>query len=318
MLNDDILKRGLELTLERTEFTGLGALQRGKVRDSYIGSERRTIVVTDRISAFDKVLGTIPFKGQVLNQMACYWFEQSKDLVPNHLLSVPDPQVSVVRECKPFPVEMVVRGYLTGSSSTSIWTHYAQGARTYCGHGLAEGLKKHERLSRPIITPTTKAEAGQHDEPISAAEVVQRGLCDADEFDALSALCLRLFKFGTRLAAERGLILVDTKYELGRTPEGQVIFIDEIHTPDSSRYWYADSYEVAMSRGSDPRSLDKEFVRRKLVAGGYTGQGTPPTLDDELRIEAARRYIEIYEQLTGRAFAPDLTPPLERIQQNCG
>jgi phosphoribosylaminoimidazole-succinocarboxamide synthase len=273
-------------------------------------------VVTDRLSAFDHILGTVPFKGQVLNGMASYWFAESRALVPNHLVATPDPAASVVRECRPFAVEMVVRGYLTGSSSTSIWTHYARGERSYCGHPLPDGMHKHQRLEQALITPTTKAEHGAHDEPLSAAEIVARGLCSADELARISALCLELFAFGTRRAAERGLILVDTKYELGRTPEGELIFIDEIHTPDSSRYWYAGSYERALAAGGDPRALDKEHVRRELVARGYTGQGAPPPLDDELRLEAARRYIEIYEQVTGRPFVPDLEPPAERLRRN--
>ncbi len=316
MLDETLLQQGLSLTLERTEFSGLGRLHRGKVRDSYIGSGQRTIIVTDRLSAFDFVLGTIPFKGQILNGMACYWFEESRHLVPNHLLGRPDPAVSLAQECKPFLVEMVVRAYLTGSSSTSIWTHYARGERTYCGHRLPEGLRQHEKLPRPLITPTSKADLGQHDTPLSAAEVIAQGLCSAAEFELLSDLCLKLFAFGSERAAERGLILVDTKYELGRTGEGKIVFIDEIHTPDSSRYWYADSYEQALARDANPRPLDKEYVRRQLVAEGYSGQGSPPPLRNELRLEAARRYVEIYERITGRDFAPDLEPPLDRLRRN--
>jgi phosphoribosylaminoimidazole-succinocarboxamide synthase len=320
MIDDATLREGLELCLVETDLPELGRLLRGKVRDSYVdaGSGRRTIIVTDRLSAFDHILGTIPFKGQILNGMASYWFEESRRVAENHLIAVPDPAVSVVFECRPFPVEMVVRGYLTGSSSTSIWTHYARGERAYCGHRLPEGMRKHERLPRPLITPTTKAGPGQHDEPVSAAQVVERGLCSAEDFEALSALCLKLFDFGTRRAAERGLILVDTKYELGRGPDGRLIFIDEIHTPDSSRYWYADTYEASLREGQDPRALDKEHVRRELVAAGYDGRGSPPPLSEGLRLEAARRYVEIFERVTGRVFQPDLTPPLARIRRNLG
>jgi phosphoribosylaminoimidazole-succinocarboxamide synthase len=322
MIDESTLRRGLKLTLDTIDLPEerVGRLQRGKVRDCFVdeAAGRRTIVVSDRLSAFDHVLGTVPFKGQILNGMACYWFEQSRGIVPNHLLASPDPAVSVVRECRPFPVEMVIRGYLTGSSSTSIWTHYAKGEQVYCGHRLADGMRKHERLPRPLITPTTKAAHGEHDENISAAEVVSRGLCTASEWDRLSALCLELFAFGQTRAAERGLILVDTKYELGRTPEGELIFIDEIHTPDSSRYWYAESYEPALRTGGDPRALDKEHVRRELVARGYRGDGPPPAFDDALRIEAARRYVEIFEVVTGRTFVPDLEPPTRRIRRNLG
>jgi phosphoribosylaminoimidazole-succinocarboxamide synthase len=312
------LEQGLQLTLERADLPGLGRLHRGKVRDSYVGEDRRTIVVSDRISAFDVVLGTIPFKGQLLNGMAAYWFEQSRRVAPNHLIDVPDPAVSVVHECTPFPVEMVVRNYLTGSSPTSLWTHYERGAREYCGIRFPDGMTKHQKLDRPVITPTTKAEAGEHDEPVSPAQIVERGLCEAAELERLSSMCLELFELGTRLAAERGLILVDTKYELGRTAGGEIVFIDEIHTPDSSRYWYADSYEEALRAGTDPRALDKDFLRRRLKEGGFTGQGPAPGLSDELRLETARRYVEIYERVTGQIFEPDLEPPEARIRRNLG
>jgi phosphoribosylaminoimidazole-succinocarboxamide synthase len=318
VIDQSTLEKGLTVTLERADLPELGRLHRGKVRDSYIGADRRFIVVSDRISAFDVVLGTIPFKGQILNGMAAYWFEQSKSIAPNHLLEVPDPSVSLVQECEPFPVEMVVRGYLTGSSPTSLWTHYDGGAREYCGIRFPDGMTKHQRLDAAVVTPTTKAEAGEHDEPISAAQIVERGLCDAETFERLSAMCLELFALGTRLAAERGLILVDTKYELGRTPAGEIVFIDEIHTPDSSRYWYTDSYKAALTAGSDPRSLDKDYLRRQLKAAGFTGQGQAPKLSDELRLETARRYVEIYERVTGRSFEPDLEAPEARIRRNLG
>jgi phosphoribosylaminoimidazole-succinocarboxamide synthase len=317
MIDEQTLRAGLELTLRDTDLAGLGRLHRGKVRDSYVdeAAGRRTIVVSDRISAFDVVLGTIPFKGQVLNGMAAHWFEASRGLHPNHLVEVPDAQVSVVEECEPFPVEMVVRGYLTGSSPTSLWTHYARGEREYCGHRLPDGMRQHQRLERPLVTPTTKAAAGEHDENVSAAQIVERGLCTAEEFDQLSRMCLEMFAFGARSAGERGLLLVDTKYELGRTRDGRMVFIDEIHTPDSSRYFYADSYEEALRAGEDPRPLDKDYLRRALVARGFSGQGAPPRLDQELRLETARRYIEIYEQVTGHDFQPDLEPPAERIRR---
>jgi len=318
MIDEQTLRRGLDLTLEQSGLIELGELQRGKVRDSYVdpATGRRTIVVSDRISAFDVVLGTIPFKGQVLNGMAAHWFEASRQLHPNHLIDVPDPQVSVVQECRPFAVEMVVRGYLTGSSPTSLWTHYGRGERVYCGHRLPDGMREHQRLERPLVTPTTKAEAGQHDEPVSAQQVVDRGLCTAAQWEQLSVMCLEMFDFGTREAERRGLILVDTKYELGRGPSGAIFFIDEIHTPDSSRYWYAESYDEALERGTDPRPLDKDFLRRTLVSRGYSGQGAAPTLDEQLRLETARRYVEIYEQVTGRAFEPDTEPPTARIRRN--
>jgi phosphoribosylaminoimidazole-succinocarboxamide synthase len=286
------------------------------VRDCYVRDGRRTIVVTDRISAFDRVLGTIPFKGQVLNQIAAFWFEKTRDVAPNHVLAVPDPNVMVGRECALVPVEFVVRGYLTGVTSTSIWTTYAKGERVYCGHRLPEGLRKHERLPKPLLTPTTKAEQGLHDELTSREQLIARGTIAAALYDRAEALVLRLFAEGQQWAEKQGLILVDTKYELGLDADGELVVIDEIHTPDSSRYWYLDSYERAMSEGADPKAMDKEYVRRWLAERGYQGEGAPPPLPDDVRCEAARRYVETYERITGRAFEPDTEPPLERIRRN--
>ena len=302
------MRIGLQYPLERTNWPYLGRLERGKVRDCYVNDERRVIVVTDRISAFDCNVGTIPFKGQVLNSISGFWFEQTRDICPNHLISLPDPSVSVVHECEAFPIEMVVRGYLTGSSSTSIWTYYQRGEREYCGHALPEGLRKHEQLPKPLVTPTTKASHGEHDEPISASDAVARELVTQDEFDELAAICLRVFARGQELAARRGMILVDTKYELGRLPDGRIALIDEVHTPDSSRFWYADSYERSMRDQSDPKALDKEYVRRFLISQGFSGNGTPPSLPPEVRVEAARRYAEIFQLITGQPFQPDIAP----------
>lgn len=298
------------------DFDALGKRYSGKVRENFSKDGLRTIVVTDRISAFDRVLGTIPFKGQVLNRLAEYWFRATAALFPSHLREVPDPQAMRVIECEPVPVEVVVRGYLTGVSSTSIWRAYERGEREFCGHALPEGLRKHERLPRSIVTPSTKAPKGEHDESVSRAELVARGIIEGALFDRIEQQALELFAFGQRMAAERGLILVDTKYELGRAPEGGIVLIDEIHTPDSSRYWYVEGYAQAMARGEDPRSLDKEYVRRWLVAQGFSGDGDPPALSDEVRLEAARRYIEAYEQLTGTTFEPDLRPPVERLREH--
>ena len=197
-------------------------------------------MVTDRLSAFDVVLGTIPFKGQVLNRMTAFWFEATADLAPNHVINVPDPTVMVARECKLLPVEFVMRAYITGVTSTSIWTHYQKGAREFCGHKLPDGMKKNQPLPKALLTPSTKAEKGEHDRSVSRAEVLELGLLTADDFDRAADMCARVFAFGQGEALRRGLILVDTKYEIGRRPDGSLCFIDEIHTPDSSRYWYAD------------------------------------------------------------------------------
>ncbi len=305
-------------TLDHTELPELGTKHEGKVRDSYVRGDTRTIVVTDRVSCFDVVVGTLPLKGQVLNQAAAFWFEQTRSIAANHLLDVPDPCVSRVRECQLLPVEFVYRGYLTGSTNTSIWTVYARGDREYCGHRLPDGLARHERLPGPLLTPTTKAPKGGHDTPASRAELIASGAISEARFDRAAGICRALFAEGQRFAETRGLILVDTKYEIGVDDAGELVVIDEIHTPDSSRYWYREAYERAMSEGRDPEALDKEYVRRWLGEQGYKGDGPPPTLPDDVRCEAARRYIEAFEQVTGLAFQPDTDEPIARIRRNLG
>ncbi len=311
-----LLSEQCERTLAATDLSQLGTREAGKVRDSYVSGKRRFIVVTDRVSCFDIVVGTLPFKGQVLNQIAAYWFEKTAEIAPNHLLEVPDPNVSVVQECTPLPVEFVMRGYLTGSTDSSIWTVYARGERSYCGHRLPEGLAKHARLPEPLLTPTTKAPSGEHDKLTSRDELLRRGTLPEEIYDEAARITAALFAEGQRWAESCGLILADTKYELGLDEAGRMIVIDEIHTPDSSRYWYRDAYERALSQGRDPEALDKEYVRRWLGERGYRGEGTPPELPVDVRCEAARRYIEAYEQITGRDFVPDLEPPEPRIRRN--
>ncbi len=313
-----LIQAQCKTTLGATDLPQLGERLSGKVRESYVRDGRRTIVVSDRISCFDVIVGTVPFKGQVLNQLAAFWFEQTRDLAPNHLIHVPDPNVSVVQECEVLPVEFVYRAYLTGSSNTSILRAYESGAREYCGHRLPDGMRPHQRLPEPLLTPTTKAAQGEHDEPASREQLIASGAITAERFDEAAAIARRLFDAGRAHAASRGLILVDTKYEMGVAPDGRLVVIDEIHTPDSSRYWYADSYDRAMADGRAPQALDKEYVRRWLVEQGYRGEGTPPELPDEVRCEAARRYIEAFEQVTGRAFVPSTGDPLERIRQGLG
>jgi phosphoribosylaminoimidazole-succinocarboxamide synthase len=316
VITDELIRTQLTRTLDETNFPSLGKHYVGKVRDNYSKDGVRTIIVTDRLSAFDVVLGTIPFKGQVLNQLAAYWFEETRHIGPNHVIDLPDPVVTRAVECEPLPVEMVMRSYLTGVTSTSIWRHYEQGARVFCGHALPDGMRKNQRLPRALLTPSTKAEKGGHDESVSREQLLERGLLDAATFDQLADLCARMFAFGQKRALERGLILVDTKYELGRAPDGRIVFIDEIHTPDSSRYWHADDYDARITKGEEPRSLDKEYVRRHFAGIGYTGDGTPPPIPDDVRVEAAKRYIAAYEQITGRTFVPDIQPPIERIGKN--
>jgi phosphoribosylaminoimidazole-succinocarboxamide synthase len=311
-----VLRDQCRRTLSSTDFSSLGRKYEGKVRDSYVDGAKRTLVASDRISCFDVVVGTIPFKGQVLNQIAAFWFEKTAGIAPNHVTSVPDPCVTVGRECRPLPVEFVYRGYLTGVSSTSIWRAYEAGERLYCGHRLPEGMKKHQKLAEPLLTPTTKAEHGDHDALTSREELIASGAISAAHYDECAEIAARLFAAGQAFAATRGLILVDTKYEMGLDADGKITVIDEIHTPDSSRYWYADGYAQAFARGEDPKSLDKEYVRRWLVEQGWRGEGPPPTLPDDVRCEAARRYVETYELVTGRAFEPATDEPIARIRRN--
>lgn len=311
MISDSQIRDALGNVLGGTDFA-VGRRISGKVRDSYIlDGGRRALVTTDRVSAFDRILGTIPFKGQVLNQLAAFWFERTRDIIPNHVISVPDPNVMVVAECEQLPLEFIVRGYITGVTSTSAWTNYAKGARNICGNILPDGLRKDQKLERPILTPTTKHEI--HDRNVSRDEAVAEGLITPELFDQAADVCFRMFEAGTREAAKRGLILVDTKYELGML-NGRLVVSDEVHTPDSSRYWYADSYAELFAKGEPQRKLDKEYVREWLAERGFRGEGEPPALPDEVRIEAARRYITAYELITGRDFQPaagDIAPRVE-------
>jgi phosphoribosylaminoimidazole-succinocarboxamide synthase len=317
---DAQLRAQLAAPLDRTPWTTIGGrrLERyeGKVRDCYIDRERgeRVIVVTDRLSAFDAVVGLIPSKGQVLNQLARFWFERTAHLAPNHMIRVPDPNVMIARECAPLPVELVMRAYLTGVTSTSIWKAYERGDRVFCGHRLPEGMRKNQGLPEAILTPSTKAGKGDHDVSVSREELLAMGRIDPDVFERAAALAAALFAEGQRFAATRGLILADTKYELGLAPDGTLTVIDEIHTPDSSRYWYAEDYEARLAAGQEPRSLDKEYVRRWLAGEGqWSGDGPPPILPDEVRLEAARRYIATYQLVTGERFVPDPREPIPRI-----
>ncbi len=314
MIDDAVLARGLAHAITETHFAGLGNRYQGKVRDTYRQPERLILVTTDRISAFDHVLRqAIPFKGQVLNQVAAYFFERTADIAPNHVLSVPDPNVTVARPCATVPIEFVVRGYVAGHA----WREYRDGKREICGEPMPEGLRQNSRFPRPLVTPSTKAAEG-HDEDISRAEIIRRGILSAAVFDELAQRALKLFARGSELADERGLILVDTKYEFGRTPEGDFLLIDEVHTPDSSRYFYADTYDELLSADQPQRQLSKEFLREWLMERGFQGKEgqTMPDLPDDFRMEVSRRYIELYETVTGRPFEPAAQPePLRRIEQ---
>jgi phosphoribosylaminoimidazole-succinocarboxamide synthase len=286
----------------------------GKVRDLFsLPDARRLLVATDRLSAFDRVLTAVPYKGQVLNQLSAFWFERTADILPNHLLAVPDPNISLVRECTTLPVEVIVRGYITGVTATALWTLYAAGERHLYGHHLPEGLQKNDPLPEPLITPTTKGGPGQHDERLTCAEVVEHGLVDAATWEAVQAAALAIFRRGQAIARSAGFVLVDTKYEFGRAPDGTLMVIDEIHTPDSSRFWQLDGLAQAGQTGTEPDQWDKEFLRLWYVRQGYRGDGEPPEITPDTVVETARRYIAVCEGLTGRLFEPAAYPAAPRL-----
>lgn len=293
----------------------LGPKIQGKVRDSWRLDGRRIILTTDRQSAFDRVLGTVPYKGQVLTRLAAWWFQRTADAVPNHFLSLPDPNVLIVKDARLWPVEMVIRGYITGVTTTSLWYHYERGAREIYGLPFPAGLVKNQRLPEPVLTPTTKATGGAHDERLTREEILAGQLVPPDVYHAMEDATRRLFARGQRLAAERGLILVDTKYEFGDV-QGQLTLIDELHTPDSSRFWLAESYPDRLAAGQEPETFDKEFLRRWYVDQGYRGEGDPPPMPPDLAERLSRLYIDAYERITGEPFLPDREPPETRIPRN--
>jgi len=301
-INDyyEIISENLSNCLKNTHLDGFPKYQ-GKVRDRYDLGDYYALITTDRQSAFDRVLASIPFKGQVLNQTGAWWFVQTQDIIENHVISIPDPNVTLAKKCKPFPIEFVVRGYMTGSSSTSIWTQYKEGTRKYCGVSLPEGITKNQKFPQPILTPTTKEEA--HDRPISPQEIVDEGWMKKEHWEYASEHALMLFARGQELSHKNGLILVDTKYEMGLSEEGQILLIDEIHTPDSSRYWLQPSYEKRFADGREPENVDKEFLRLwfRENCDPYKDE-TLPEAPEELVIELAARYIYLYETITGQTF----------------
>ena len=308
----------VELSNTLTETT-LGAIKKkkGKVRDQYKLNNSLALITTDRQSAFDRVLASVPFKGQVLNLASAWWFDQTKHIIDNHVVNVADPNVIIAKRCKVFPIEFVVRGFITGSTSTSLWTVYNNGDREYCGNKLPEGLKKNEKLESNMLTPTTKEE--HHDRPISPEEIVSENWMTKEDWNYCSQKALDLFEFGQKKAQENGMILVDTKYEMGRDENGNILLIDEIHTPDSSRYWITDTYEERMSSGQEPQNIDKEFLRLWFVdnCDPYNDKELPPAPDD-LVIELSSRYIYLYETITGSVFPfPDRWKLVqERINEN--
>lgn len=311
-----IIEQHKNTVLQETHFEGLGQRRQGKVRDIYIQDEKIVLISTDRHSSFDRIIAHIPFKGQVLTQISAWWFEQTKDIVSNHVLAVPDPNVVVAKKCRTIPIEMVVRGFVTGVTDTALWTRYNNGERDFGGFTLPEGMKKNQRLPEPVLTPTTKSD--EHDQNLTPAAIVKTGLVDQATWDRLADIATRLFKRGQKIAAERGLILVDTKYEFGKDETGSIILIDEIHTPDSSRYWKADTYEERFSSGQEPEYFDKEFLRLwfKDHCDPYKDVKLPDA-PAEMIVELASRYIQIYEQITGVEFRVELGRSIEeRIANN--
>lgn len=307
------IQQQLAHTLKGTSFETLGDRYVGKVRDVYSQDDRLIIVTTDRVSAFDHVLGTIPFKGEILNRMAVDAFRATEDIAKNHLIDVPDPNVVVAKKLKAYPVEMIVRQYITGS----LWRDYQSGVAEAYALDFPAGLVKDQRFDAPIFTPSTKAEIGTHDEPISKAKIVERGLMTAEQLERAEDTARRLFARGAERAAARGLILVDTKYELGEDEDGELYVIDEIHTPDSSRYWIAETYEARFAAGEAQKMLDKENLRGWLIEKhGFSGHGSPPALDDEIRVTLAERYFEAYAHLVGEAFEAVVGDVGERIRGN--
>ncbi len=313
---EETIKSNLKNCLTSTNLE-IGKKKIGKVRDTYELPDKMILITTDRQSAFDRVLAAIPFKGQVLNQTSAWWFEKTKHIVPNHVIAIPDPNVTVGKKCTVFPVEFVVRGYITGTTSTSAWVNYQNGMREYCGNTLPDGLKKNQKLDHPLVTPTTKSD--EHDRLISPAEIVSEGLMAQTDWDYVSSKALELFIFGQTIAAEHDLILVDTKYEFGKDANGQITLIDEIHTPDSSRYWLAGSYAERFAAGQEPENIDKEFLRLWFTKNcdPYNDKKLPAA-PDELVIELSRRYIQLYEMITGEKFVfPEENMAIEeRIKNN--
>lgn len=301
--------------LKTVDLQGFGEKHSGKVRDYYIVGDKRILITTDRISAFDRILGHIPYKGQVLNMLSAFWFEKTNDIIDNHMISVPDPNVMIGKNATLIPIEMVVRGYISGVTGTSIWGSYEKGERTIYGIKFPEGLRKNQKLPHPVITPTTKAEVG-HDERLTREQIIERRLVAKDIYEQMEEAALAIFQRGSEICGEKDLILVDTKYEFGLY-NNKVIVIDEIHTPDSSRFWKKDTYEERFSKGLEPENFDKEFLRIWFKDRGYTGEGEPPQMPQDFIMQVSQRYLDVYEMITGQKLRIDESQPIEdRIKKN--
>lgn len=311
-MNREALVAQLPLTLEETDFSWLGKKYRGKVRDTYQKGDRLVLVTTDRLSAFDHVLTTIPFKGEVLNRISAFWFEKTRHVVKNHVLDVPDANVTVARACEPFAIEVVIRGYLTGS----LWRDFQKSPSTPYGISFDPAMKKDQAFEKPLLTPSTKEQYGKHDEPISEKDLVARGLVSERDWARISEAARGLFAEGQQWARSRGLILVDTKYEFGKVGD-ELVLIDELHTPDSSRYWVADEYDQRFASGQDQQMLDKENIRQWLIRErNFSGHGKPPPIPDEVRVELATKYVSAYERITGETLELKPESAVARVEKN--
>tara|TARA_B100001105_G_C22347574_1_gene424196 strand:+ start:280 stop:1227 length:948 start_codon:yes stop_codon:yes gene_type:complete len=306
-----LIKEQLNHTLNKSKLENLGRHYKGKVRDNYYFDNKILMVTSDRVSAFDHILGTIPFKGQILSDIAEFWFDKTADIVPNHFIKSVDPQVLLVHEAKPLPVEVIVRRYITGS----LWRDYQASKHHVYDLPFQNNLKQNERFDTPILTPSTKEDYGKHDQPISKKEIIQQELVNKSVYEQAEDYALKLFQRGEEWANQQGLILVDTKYEFGLV-DGELIVIDEIHTPDSSRYWIKDGYETRFNNGESQLMLDKENIRQWLISKGFSGDGTPPELDDDIRILLSEKYIQLYNILTNQEFNPKVGDVSNRIAKN--
>jgi len=318
MIDQRIITKNIPNAVDRISFPKLGKRYSGKVRDWYKQEHFRILIATDRISAFDRVLGLIPMRGAVLNKLSQFWFEKTRDIIPNHMIGVIDQNIMLVTECQALPVEVVVRGYITGVTSTSLWKKYSEGERVIYGIKFPEGLVKNQKLKNPVITPTTRATGpGGHDEPITAAEIIKKKLVPPSLWKQIEKVAYKLFERGSQICQKAGFVLADTKYEFGLDKKGRLTLIDEIHTPDSSRLWVKKTYRQRFKTGEEVENYDKEFMRLWFAQQGYIGRGKPPKMPNDLIVKIAQRYLDVCERITAEKFIIDLSvPPKQRILES--
>lgn len=318
MIDQKTIAKNIPNAVDKISYSKLGKRFSGKVRDWYKQEHFRILIATDRISAFDRVLGLIPFRGAVLTKLSQFWFEATRDIVPNHMIGVIDPNIMLVTECQALPVEVVVRGYITGVTSTSLWRKYSEGERVIYGIKFPEDLVKNQKLKNPVITPTTRATGpGGHDEPITAAEIIKKKLVPSSLWKQIEKVAYKLFERGSQICQKAGFILADTKYEFGLDKKCRLTLIDEIHTPDSSRLWVKKTYRQRFKTGEEVENYDKEFMRLWFSKQGYIGRGKPPKMPSDLIVKIAQRYLDACEKITSEKFALDLTvPPKQRILES--